>query len=722
MVRPSQVEAIAATLFIFRHITAAALSCVPPMLSPLNPTEGQNSYISKSRTHHHRHHRRRFNMIAFLPGHDRSYHVNGQHRIGRTTPTSSAEFTSRERFSLTSRLFSSVNGDFEPASGRGGSSSKRRSQRKKSSSGSTKKNKSKPRSKSPSQTSLFATMSTAVCIIPPDDAWDTIQRARHLARDTSFYKWPPAIRLFHPFAPKHEIPSLVGKLAEWIEEEGERAMDRALSDIENSKRDSDEESFFSVASLLQPFEVTLDSITILPHWEILDARIEALEERMPQANLGETEEQKAWRRRRDEGLRLIEKEETKGKERKIEREKKRAVKAARAAGKSCVRNEGSNIEDMPVTEEDKDDEGDEDDEDVEKKRNSYNGPCVIYLSPSDESRISLEYFRETLCDELFPMYDEFSPSSSVSPYPEQLPRKAIMSKTKSSQDSNFRPLLPIGRFATVGEAVKIAKVLQKVWEPLTFNVTDVQFISREDEGAVMLNTAGVGFGNVPGKMDPSFWDIPEVRHRTKHGTLSSSNESTQRMALTSSGEVEDVSKQGVYGCDAMVMLLGEEPEEELMDEESSLSMLMDDEGGEEDGAGPVDHTRQKGKINYDEIFSTAEGEYQRLQALEESPFAVVGEEELMVSESDKKGIEDWLDDDDGLLYDEGATVVVGRTQFFMGAMREYVGMPASSTIDAKDRIMGGGISAVARRKGSVSRNSDSWEAGDYGKKESDFKF
>ncbi len=49
-------------------------------------------------------------------------------------------------------------------------------------------------------------------------------------------------------------------------------------------------------------------------------------------------------------------------------------------------------------------------------------------------------------------------------------------------------------------------------------------------------------------------------------------------------------------------------------------------------------------------------------------------------------------------------------------------MPASSTIDAKDRIMGGGISAVARRKGSVSRNADSWEPGDYGKKESDFKF
>jgi hypothetical protein len=33
-----------------------------------------------------------------------------------------------------------------------------------------------------------STFSTAVCIVPPDDAWDTIQRARHLARDTTFYK------------------------------------------------------------------------------------------------------------------------------------------------------------------------------------------------------------------------------------------------------------------------------------------------------------------------------------------------------------------------------------------------------------------------------------------------------------------------------------------------------------------------------------------------------
>lgn len=38
-------------------------------------------------------------------------------------------------------------------------------------------------------------------------------------------------------------------------------------------------------------------------------------------------------------------------------------------------------------------------------------------------------------------------------------------------------------------------------------------------------------------------------------------------------------------------------------------------------------------------------------------------------------------------------------------------MPASSALDSKDRIMGGGISAVARRRGSVHRLSESWDVG-----------
>ena len=575
-----------------------------------------------------------------------------------------------------------------------------------------------------------ATMNTAVCIIPPDDAWDSIQRARHLARDTTFYKWPPAIRLFHPFAPPQAIPTLVGGLAEWIEEEGTKSI---LEMELNGSGDSMEEKgncggsttqppFSSSSStLLESFEVTLDSITILPHWEILQARIEALEERMPQRSLGESLAEKETRRKRAKGAALIEEEERKGLERKQERERKKRQR---------LKNKGQDTENDNQIEDEDDTTNGEDG----KKGGSFNGPCVLYLSPNEESRIALDSLRETLREELFPMYDAFSPSSSVSPYPEYLPRKVVSDTKGGASTSNaimFKPLLPIARFSSVDQAVKVAKVLQRTWDPLTFNVTDIQFVSRQDDNALHVNsyhstsTSGVGFGNT-GKTQSEDLEIPEVRHRKKHGTLSS--EAANRMALTSSGEVEDVSDRGIYGCDAMVMLWGEEPEEELMDEEASLTMIMDDNDDElENSASDFDedHTHelyyQAGDINYDEIFATAEREYQRMESYEEFSSVFDLEPGAQIAEGEEGGgIEDWLDDGDGSLDDEGATAVIGRAQFFMGAMRDFIGMPASSTIDGKDRIMGGGVSATARRRGAVHRLAESWSDGEYGRKDQDY--
>lgn len=542
-----------------------------------------------------------------------------------------------------------------------------------------------------------ATMNTAVCIIPPDDAWDSIQRARHLARDTTFYKWPPAIRLFHPFAPQKSIPSLVGKLAEWIEEEGTKSI--LELELKGNSDDSTEEQVVNgntstdSSTLLESFEVTLDSITILPHWEILDARIEALEERMPQRTLGESLAEKEDRSRRAEGMKLIEEEEMKGLARKKERERKKKLKR--------MKQRANNNYDADNNEDSTNDDDDDSDSD-RKRQGSFNGPCVIYLSPNEESRMALETLRETLRDELFPMYDAFSPSSSVSPYPEHLPRKVVSDTKAGASTSNaikFKPLLPIARFSSVDAAVKVAKVLQRTWDPLSFNVTDIQFVSRKDDNSLHENTyhgtstSGVGFGNTGKSNEHSDWDIPEVRHRKKHGTLS--KDATNRMALTSSGEVEDVSKQGVYGCDAMVMLWGEEPEEELMDEDASLTMLMDDNDEEEDevvsGSNVNDdHTDEiyyeTGNINYDEIFATAEREFQRMEAYEEFSSVFDLEPGARIEDGDEGGgIEAWLDDGDGALEDEGATAVIGRAQFFMGAMRDFIGMPASSTIDSKDR-------------------------------------
>jgi len=646
-------------------------------------------------------------------------------------------------------------------------------------------------------------MSTAVCIVPPDDAWDAIQRARHLARDTTFYKWPPAIRLFHPFAPKREIPSLVGRMAEWIEEEADAIMTTTTMGDDDDDDDDEEETMMeelmengfvqtdnndngdSPSSYLESFEVTLDSILILPHWEVLEARIEALERSNPNSPnnnarshyLDESTEEKERRMRSAEGAKLIREEERMGLQRKKERERKRRLRMERKAREE---NGGGATETTTATEDGADDDSsdrddatssshqnnDEDDDDdagettpaSTAKKEPFNGPCVIYLSPDETSRARLETLREKLRINLFPNHDAFSPSSSVSPHPERLPRKE-----SSSSSCEFRPLLPVARFSSVSAAVKVAKVLQRTWDPLSFNVTDVQFVSREDEGG---GCAATGVMDLDEK---ELEGIAEVRHRRRRhessslsssstsSSLSSSSSSTSlnvnsndngaTLALTSSGEVEDVSKQGIYGCDAMVMLLGEEPEEELMEEEASLSMIMDgdDDDVNDDDANDDEHNKGpmtiqheidssnggiRGTINYDEIFATAEREYQRMQAHEElSAASYVGEVPIFGAGSYGAGssdgeettmdIEAWLDDDDDGMEDEGATVVIGRAQFFMGAMREFIGMPASSAIDLKDRIMGGGVSAVARRKGSVHRLAESWDVGDYGKKETD---
>ena len=97
---------------------------------------------------------------------------------------------------------------------------------------------------------------------------------------------------------------------------------------------------------------------------------------------------------------------------------------------------------------------------------------------------------------------------------------------------------------------------------------------------------------------------------------------------------------------------------------------------------------ETGNINYDEIFATAEREFQRMEAYEEFSSVFDLEPGARIEDGDEGGgIEAWLDDGDGALEDEGATAVIGRAQFFMGAMRDFIGMPASSTIDSKDRLV-----------------------------------
>jgi len=50
----------------------------------------------------------------------------------------------------------------------------------------------------------------------------------------------------------------------------------------------------------------------------------------------------------------------------------------------------------------------------------------------------------------------------------------------------------------------------------------------------------------------------------------------------------------------------------------------------------------------------------------------------------------------------------------------FIRMPASNPIDNKDRVLGQGVSASVRRRGSTHRKGVRYKSGDYGSKESDY--
>jgi hypothetical protein len=532
---------------------------------------------------------------------------------------------------------------------------------------------------------------------------------------------------------------LAGKLANWIDgmddvdigdddnDRGRgagRGEGRAMDDGNKDESDGNDEggdpstmSTKRTAFDARSFEVTLDSILILPHWEVLDAKMDAFERTgggntmtqrrgggggkgrggrgrrnrssssslswytlesdgddindglLTPTSTSTTTQEYEYRQRREEGRRLIEDEERKGIERKRARERKRIM---RIKGEGVGNHDDEyNVNEASMeqsTIDDVSDDGGGGAVDERHKDGRYNGPCVIYLSPNEESRKRLEALRESLRIELFNEYDAYSPASPVSPRPERLPRGRRIDANDAHAAPSYRPLLPIGGFQTVNEAVKVARVMQRSWDPLRFNVTDLQFISRR------------------GDDDYDDEDDNYSARADRCESIGTRKTDMRRVGgeagSTSGGEVDDVSRRGVYGCDVMVMLRGEEPDEGLMEDEASLSMMMSVDGDDADDADDADDDdddggREEMAINYDEVFTTAEREYQRMRAHEESSSPDIIESSSSNDDDEQAtttDIEAWLDDDaDDLLHDEGATVVIGRAQFFMGAMREFVG-------------------------------------------------
>ena len=214
----------------------------------------------------------------------------------------------------------------------------------------------------------------------------------------------------------------------------------------------------------------------------------------------------------------------------------------------------------------------------------------------------------------------------------------------------YRPLIPMSKFDSFQSAMEVARRLKGLWGgPLEIEIKDLHIISckeEEEEDIKWESDQSIGLGV------------------TKQGGLESKDEQA-------------------WGCNAKIMLFGEEVEQDEDENKSMIDKLVEE--GEVGG----------GDISFD--------------------YTILEDEEESTSD-----IERWLDEDEG--YDEGMQIVIGRTHFFTGEQRAYSGMPATSATDAKDRSLGetGSVSGASRRRGSAARQGALFQEGEYGRRERDF--
>jgi hypothetical protein len=391
---------------------------------------------------------------------------------------------------------------------------------------------------------------TALAVVPPDEAWDRLQRARHQAQDATYATWPPALRLFHPFCDVEALHSVALDIAEILEQ-------------------------YDVAA----FNITLSQWSILPHTEQMQSYMSLSANHKTDEKTSDT---RTFRNPEDREVQaLIAKEERIGKEKmQLRREKQRLKNEAAASEEETERQNVSPTENTSSK---------------SRAPQVYNGPCVICLEPDHNSREKLQALRYLLRHALPPWArrcaELYSPTGSFVSPKQSAPLKRRRRPSKDNDPTDdFRPVVPMSAFDTVAAAIPVARRLRQQWQPLTFEVTDLHLIS--------------------------------------------SSSSSQ------------------WGCDALVSLGGvvEENEEksDAMEAASTKEMIqMMCEYGE---AGGFFH-RNSQTTNMRNGDDTTHNNYD---------------------------LERWLDgaEEEDEDEDQGTVVVLGRTQLFTGAMRQYVGMPA----------------------------------------------
>ena len=541
---------------------------------------------------------------------------------------------------------------------------------------------------------------TALAVVPPDEAWDRLQRARHVAMDPSNKIWPPAIRLFHPFVLGNNDDDLLYTTALQIAEIVEKYQ-------------------------IEPFQVTLSEWSIVPHVEAMEPQSDAITgENGRRANDDDAEMEKVQA--------LIAREERIGREKFLRRQTRRKQKL-REQQQGIIDNDDEPPLAAII------------DNDATATMQEFNGPCVIVLEPDAVSKERLQAVRHILKQELAPNSNAYandyslSASSSATTTATSLSSRRKNNKDKrrrQSSDNNdnndgdddlptdFRPVVPIGSFPTVSSAIPVARKLRNLWEPLTFNVTDLHLLSSSYR---RLSENLAGFQQQEEQVDGLLQEYYGRYNFQKQESSSSSSSGHHHQRETIEEELHFWSESATcgnnnnqFGCDALVSLIGEEVEmdQELNQEMANLVFEKGEAGGyyeqqrlKEEGGGDGDDTNAtvKATKQRQDVVRTKQGEANNGS----DDYYADGDDDDM---SLNPALEQWLFEEDEE-HDEGMVVVIGRTQFFTGEMREYVGMPACSALDAR-RDSGAARRRRRRQRGSAQRRSvKRFKDGDWGCKQ-----
>ena len=414
---------------------------------------------------------------------------------------------------------------------------------------------------------------------------DTIQRARYVANDKSYTEWPPCLRIFHPFG--DNVDELAFEIADCIEK-----------------------------TQLESFEISLSEWSIIPHAEAMECTWWRSHELIPQQHASQEEmendtflspQEKRDIEERKEFEALVRREEELG------RQKLRERRIKAGLDPDAIELEGGGNENTPDP----------------PPYLEFDGPCVLCLEPDLESQQDLMTLRQVLQQYGgMAKYSPFCPTATADPSIPPVARYA-----------DFRAVIPIASFSTVTEAIPVAQKLRKLWEPLTWEVTDLHILSRMDEQT--------GLQQVDDTSMSSGWILPWKRgSKTK-----SSNSATPS------------NDSRVMGCSALIALYGEEMEmdEELNAEVANLVAKTGIDGGFSRNLSTPDFTSNYNKENG----STSDW--------------TVSTENLNLKHGKVDEIEAFLADDEDDTYDEGTVMVFGRVSFFTGDACIYAGMPAQAT-------------------------------------------